>query len=865
MKGAGRGVLFSAAAVWMWAGGVIADEHGQPPTVHVPNLSGRIQIDGRLSEPVWGQAATCEGFISLDGKSPASQPTSVRVFYGDAGLWFGFRCRQPNAPIVHFTGRDQDIYSDDSVEIFLDADCAGRRYHHFVINAAGVVRDDLGMDPQWNGAWESATVPTPDGWSCEVFIPFATVGLNSPGAMPLGMNLCRNDAARKESSSWAGLAGLFHQPDAFGLAMLGKAASKVSIPRPPQVRPSKNGLECSIVLTVRNDGAETLPAVIKVIPTEPQARPVSKAVQISGSGSWNGALTASFGTPGRHALLVLVEAAGGIAACTRTRLEFSAMQGQSFGYPVAENSQAAIWWCEGTYKVGRDRPPPTGEARPVRVEAARNEYEPIQVVVRPHQSLAEVMAKIDGLVDEEVTAEVCLEHYVKVETPTDAFGSRDWYPDALPPLTASVNMEANRNQPVWITFYVSPKAKAGDHPCKLILTANGTPFGEVPVTVHVFDFTLPAETHTETAYGMHIDRTWHGPLSPVQHRDVWIKYLTDMVRHRIACYTPTGGAGIDVKIVDAEKGQVDLDFREYDKAATYCYDRLKISAFNFPYGAVPGKIDKFPRGSEGYDRLHRAIQGEITRHLAEKGWLKRCYAYWVDEPPPSDYAKVKEGMDLLHRNCPGLRTLLTCNHDKAPVPYFFNAVDVWVPLLSLYDHQRARERQKLGERVWWYVCCAPRHPYPNNFIDHPAINHRIRFWAMEKYGVDGSLYWSTTYWTYKNPWEDPMSYNRPDKKGTWGNGDGYLLYPPVRQPSTTPVLDEPVNSIRLELLREGLEDREYFWLLKQRLGGKDHPALHLPDRLVRGLADFETDPQKLLAARRELAEAIEKTPEATGR
>jgi hypothetical protein len=36
------------------------------------------------------------------------------------------------------------------------------------------------------------------------------------------------------------------------------------------------------------------------------------------------------------------------------------------------------------------------------------------------------------------------------------------------------------------------------------------------------------------------------------------------------------------------------------------------------------------------------------------------------------------------------------------------------------------------------------------------------------------------------------------------------LYPPSRQPGKTPMIAGPVNTIRLEMIREGLEDREYF-------------------------------------------------------
>jgi hypothetical protein len=153
----------------------------------------------------------------------------------------------------------------------------------------------------------------------------------------------------------------------------------------------------------------------------------------------------------------------------------------------------------------------------------------------------------------------------------------------------------------------------------------------------------------------------------------------------------------------------------------------------------------------------------------------------------------------------------------------------------------------------------------------------------EKYGVTGSLYWHTTYYgnvpggAARNPWEEAMSWT-PDLTGTWGNGDGMLLYPHTRERSSTPVIEGPVDSLRWEMLRDGIEDREYFWTLRQEMArlktlegdatGRQlaavrsalqaaREALGGPDRLARSLTEYATDPLALLAERDALARAIE--------
>jgi hypothetical protein len=107
----------------------------------------------------------------------------------------------------------------------------------------------------------------------------------------------------------------------------------------------------------------------------------------------------------------------------------------------------------------------------------------------------------------------------------------------------------------------------------------------------------------------------------------------------------------------------------------------------------------------------------------------------------------------------------------------------------------------------------------------------------------------------------------------FGNGDGLLLYPPSRGVPDDPIIAGPINSIRWENIREGLEDKEYFWLLERQLEQVRTPAplddnakeairegeaaLDSVNRLVRSLIDYETDPGKLYAARSLLAHAIE--------
>lgn len=197
----------------------------------------------------------------------------------------------------------------------------------------------------------------------------------------------------------------------------------------------------------------------------------------------------------------------------------------------------------------------------------------------------------------------------------------------------------------------------------------------------------------------------------------------------------------------------------------------------------------------------------------------------------------------------------------------------------------AHERQQAGDEVWWYICSSPHAPYVTLFIDHSAIDMRIWSWVSWKYNVEGLLIWETTWWTCptafqnepQNPWVDPMSYAvgstgpEPGKAQYWGNGDGRLIYPPNHDIGNdrTPYLEGPVNSIRWEMLREGIENYEYLRLLRDSLerlkplgvGGEIYEEaeklLDIPDSIVKDTMTFTKDPQLLYRFREQVAALLE--------
>lgn len=560
----------------------------------------------------------------------------------------------------------------------------------------------------------------------------------------------------------------------------------------------------------------------------------------------------------------------------------SAIFDDAYGCRLPSPSGVAVWWCEATYKVGRHRALPLATGTVVEIEAARNEYEPFQLVLRPEMTLNNLTVSVSdfmrqgngpGATIAATNVEVCLVEYVPVIEPSDSFGVVGEWPDPLVPLTDTVTVLAGTNQPFWFTVYVHKEAPAGDYEAVVTFSAAGLPSFGATVRLRVFDFTLSDVTHTRTAYGLNSDFTWHGLTTAAETNLVWDLYMRNFRKHRISPYMPHNHAQIKWRL---ESGTEEFthDFTAFDAVMERYLDEFNFNSFKFldePW-TLPQTSNGHPRFSDGFNQLFARLLGPIMSHLRERGWAEKAYAYWIDEPDAELFPFVIEGMQAHLEAAPGLRRLLTLINTLRPE--LFNHVDIWVPIMapSLYRPDEIEERLRHGDEVWWYTASFPVAPQANNYIDHPALSSRIKGWMSEKHGVSGETYWQTTWYTGtngpRNPWEDAMSALPSGSK--LRNGDGMLLYPPVKNLPNQPVLAGPINSLRWELLREALEDREYFWLLREtqekallRLG-PDHPAVlegHAAREaalaLVPSISIYERDPQVVYTVRQRLALAIE--------
>jgi len=446
------------------------------------------------------------------------------------------------------------------------------------------------------------------------------------------------------------------------------------------------------------------------------------------------------------------------------------------------------------------------------------------------------------------------------------------------------------NQPLWVLVHVPESAAGGDYEGRIRLSAGGWS-ASVPIRLHVWDFALPKQPHTQSAFGLGVNNVWRyqGLTDEAQRRTVWAKYMQCFADHRISPFDPTPFDHYEIKPVpNATPPKVDINWTRFDSAMQEAIDRWHITSFNLRIPGMgwgsyearrEGEIAGFKAGTPQHEAMFASAARQIEEHLRQKGWLDKAYIYWFDEPEPRDYDFVRKGMDRLKKYAPALCRMLT----EEPTEPLFGAVDLWCPVSPAYDHQIAESRRKKGERFWWYVCCGPKAPFCTLFIDHPAIEMRTWLWQTWQRKISGILIWETTYWTsdaafpgsLQNPYEDPMAYvagvaKPAEKRSYWGNGDGRFVYPPeaAAAGSKTPVPDGPVSCIRWEMLRDGIEDLDYLNILDrairenrlavdEKVLAEAKSLLTVPPEITKSMQEFATGPEPILERREAVAKMIE--------
>jgi hypothetical protein len=206
-------------------------------------------IDGSLDDQAWENAALLTNFIrsndnldsGIPGLTPAEAQSLIHITYDDTHFYVGARMMEPYMRylVSASENRDDNVWTDDSLEWFFDTDNTGQEVIQLISNNAGIIWDGHDYERRTKVSWTCegfrvATSHSSDCWYVEWAVPFEGLGVPAPQKGDVWrIQFARQryttpTGKRRENSTWVGsVEASFKMPDWFGEVVFNDDVSTV--------------------------------------------------------------------------------------------------------------------------------------------------------------------------------------------------------------------------------------------------------------------------------------------------------------------------------------------------------------------------------------------------------------------------------------------------------------------------------------------------------------------------------------------------------------------------------------------------------------------------------------------------------------
>lgn len=541
------------------------------------------------------------------------------------------------------------------------------------------------------------------------------------------------------------------------------------------------------------------------------------------------------GSPAKRASAAARAVCARLAKSGHPARSFFAPRHQPFrraGRTLVRGGRFVLWQASPSETIPLQAAPPTEAGDRVRLALARGEVEPIHLAMHAVKPLGAVTAsctELRGADGRLLPARVSVRYpvHVLVRRTTDAEraglpepdqgvfvaeiprGSDHLRTDRFYGAKARIlghvedpvfdspagRVPAGHNAPIWITLAPGPDAAPGTYRGHVVLHEDGREIARTRLQITVWAFTLPRVTSLRTWYQL-----WRGPAV----RKHWRAYYRDLAEHKVSGFGAIP-ANPKLSLVD---GKVTADWTAFDETCQFLFDELGLRHGKLPYGKRGGghtKVYPFLGFQEGTPEFERALSDYLRQarlHLMKRGWLDGMDCYVFDEPDHKRIPVVRRCTQIIRRSIPEIRVFPACARNMAPL---VGALNAWCPPVDYvgqpagdFSAKSIAAGRARGEVFWWYN-------QSDNCIGAPIVTHRALPWSTWQAGMVGYFVWTINNWGNKGmPWSTVFEI-----------GEAMALYPGKTG---------PVDSLRWEQTREGLEDYDYLAMLDRALAQPGVPG-----------------------------------------
>ncbi|MBQ3870647.1 MAG: DUF4091 domain-containing protein, partial [Clostridia bacterium] len=424
--------------------------------------------------------------------------------------------------------------------------------------------------------------------------------------------------------------------------------------------------------------------------------------------------------------------------------------------------------------------------------------------------------------------------------------------DPIPVLEHGFDLPANQSRMFIIKVKSKSDTPSGQYKATAVLKdENGAEIKKAYVYAYVWDFALPVASSCKTLsdlgeWAMIVGHNREATTVDGLEDDLYAIYYEYLLENKINCYT----------LPYAKRGAY------WDDNVEKYLDDPRMTAFTLTWKTT---------FSEEY------LQAAYNRISKKQSWLDRAYFY----PDKDDEPLTVAALNNIISHAKTIKSIF--GEYKMIIPIHYNAVlktnpsvdffkyiedyvNVWCPhnyffttykdykadptMTYLYYTKQLEEElgtlpermarhQAEGDEVWWYVTRFPHDPEITLSINDESVVHRLMFWQQKLYNVDGFLYYMV------NDWEDAKHWTKKHEAdvqfGYNDYGNGVLIYPGGALPEYIEKYGSdgypgPIGSLRLESVRDGVEDYDYFTLLDEIYG--EGTSDLIIKRITTSIADY---------------------------
>lgn len=387
---------------------------------------------------------------------------------------------------------------------------------------------------------------------------------------------------------------------------------------------------------------------------------------------------------------------------------------------------------------------------------------------------------------------------------------------------------------LWLTFTppLTPVA-GGDYPLTLTLfdVATDAVLASATLTLHIVPAALPPQTLLHTEW-LHSDC-----LADYYHLRVFSPEYWLAVRNYVRCavssginmlltpiFTPPldtaiGGERTTVQLVGVQRSAQGYRF-DFQRLAQWVamaqeegIEHFEIAPLFTQWGAahapkimveIDGTLSPLfgwqtDAHAEEYQQFLQALLPALTDWFRERQLQQRVWFHISDEP-------TLENIAVYQRASATLRPLLAGFHtfDALSDYAFYQQGLVETPVAATDHIAPFIENQVPG--LWAYYCCVQKTEVANRFFAQPSARNRILGIQLYLYNITGFLHWGFNFYNSGHSREKLNPYAVTDCRNAFPSGDAFVVYPGDNL--------EPVESLRLRVLHQGLQDMRALQLLE---------------------------------------------------